>query len=130
MAMHRIGLLEDPEAMVGQGGPAFTAADGEDMRRLCGAHPFYLALFGSCLWEAKAHGKSRQGAMDSFLDNAARHLRELWRHLSESERGCVLAAARGHAQARRSLRRRGVLNDQGLPFGEVLTEWLDEEERL
>lgn len=130
LELQSIGLLEPDAAdeIVGWGAGQLGPGDAGLMRRWAGLHPFYLQLVGKHLVSARRDGEPTQAAIERFQDEAARHLRTLWSTLEDRERNelrdCV---AKGAAVQRRSLRRRGIVTDEGKPFGEVLAAWVREE---
>jgi hypothetical protein len=130
LEMHFVGLLEPraAEALIGRGAAHFRAGDADLVRSWAGRHPFFIQLLGRHLALARRDGEPAQAAIERFQDEAARHLRALWRMLEEREqkeiRDCVM---RGEAASRRSLRRRGIATDDGRLFGDVLAAWVREE---
>lgn len=128
LALVQLGLL------AGEAADALAAAGGELgpehrelLRRWAGRHPFHLQLFGHHLVAARRVGQSRRDALDRYLDEAGARFRELWARLSPREQEALREAAAGRPTPLRSLRRRGLVGDNGLPFGEVLGSWLREE---
>src|SRR5262249_50741206 len=101
--------------------------DVELLRRWAGRHPFYLQLLGRHLGDARRNGQSTEHALDLFRTEAASRLREIWRGLAPRDRESLTATLSGRASVRLSLRMRGLVTDEGLPFGEVLADWLREE---
>jgi predicted phosphodiesterase len=126
----RLGLLKSDAAdrLIALGGDAFAAAHGELLRRWAGQHPYYLQLMGFHLVEAREMGESWKEGFDRFRDEAGLRLRQQWDRLDERDREHLLGIARGESlPLNRRLQRRGILDEEGKPFGEVLTDWLREE---
>lgn len=125
LQMHRLGLLEADAAnqLIALGGEVLSDDDRELMRRLAGRHPYFLALLGRYLWEARRHGGDLEEAVELFRDEAAARFRELWKVLSEHDRAALQGLSAGHATPDNGLKRRG-LAETGKLFGEVLETWL------
>ncbi len=125
----RLGLLDKvaAEAVIG-------LADGLDatardlMRKWAGRHPLYLHLLGRALVDSRQLGESQAEALDTFRDEAEQRLRELWRRLSKREQEALRTVVRGGSVEQRSLKRRGLLDEEGRPFAEVLAAWLRDNE--
>jgi hypothetical protein len=130
LEMLPVGLLE-PEAagaIIGWGADQLEAGDAELMQVWAGRHPFYLKLLGWYLLRARRDGEAARAGLERFQDEAARYLRTLWGTMDERERGEVREQVmRGTAATRRSLRRRGIVTEEGRVFGEVLAAWVREE---
>jgi predicted phosphodiesterase len=124
-----LGLLETAAAdeLVERGRSTLLPVDLELLHHWAGRHPFFLQLLGWNLAEARYSGEPLDAAMDRFKTEAAARLRDLWRVLSEREREALQESLSGIPARRRSLRIRGLVADNGLPFGEVLVDWLREE---
>lgn len=121
----QLGLLDAAaaEILLAQG----TELDAEDkalVRRWAGRHPFHVQLLGHCLIQAKRFGETRQQALDHYQDTAFARLRELWARLEEKEQQALRQVAQGQPTEQRSLRRRGLVDEAGNFFGEVLRAWL------
>ncbi|HEX4953730.1 MAG TPA: metallophosphoesterase [Thermoanaerobaculia bacterium] len=97
------------------------------MRHWAGRHPFHLQLLGHCLVQARRFGETRQKGLDDYLDTAYSRLRELWQRLGDREKEALLGCLTGSPTGLRSLRRRGLVDEDGKPFGEILVQWLREE---
>lgn len=123
-----LGLLDSAaaEALLTLG-DELDGPDKDLVRHWAGRHPFHGQLLGHCLVQAKRFGETRQRALDDYQDTAFARLRELWARLEEKEREALRLAARGQPTQLRSLHRRGLVDDEGKPFGEVLLAWLREE---
>ena len=67
-------------------------------------------------------------ALDRFRAEAAARLRDLWRPLKRRDQEALRAMRAGIPATRPRLRMRGLVTEEGSPFGEVLADWLREEE--
>jgi len=126
----RLGLLDEDaaQAVIGLGDGVLDPEDAGLLHRWAGRHPLYLQLLGHYLVEARHLGESRTAALDRFRDEAERRLRDLWRRLDPRDQETLRAVVRGERDtANRRLVRRGLLDAEGRPFGEVLAAWLREE---
>jgi hypothetical protein len=94
------------------------------MHRWCGNHSFVLQLFGSFLVDARRAGASPDQALAELRSQAPMHFRQLWRTLSPAEQQALRDAARGVPSQIGSLKQRGLLTEDGKPFGEVFAAWL------
>lgn len=123
------GLLEDDasEALVRRGNGTLDGEDSALMRRWAGRHTYYLQLLGYRLVEARRLGQTRDEALDKARQDAYARLRHLWKNLLPREQQALRLAAKGTPADHSRLRTRGLLDNDGRPFGEVLTEWLNEE---
>lgn len=123
-----LGLVE-PEAAeeITALGSELAAEDKGLMRLWAGCHPFHLQLLGHCLIEARRLGATRDWGLENYLDNAFGRLRELWARLEEKEQSALRSLSQGQPTTLRSLRRRGLVDESGQAFGEVLVAWLQEE---
>jgi hypothetical protein len=124
-----VGLLKpaESELLIGWGAGLLGPEDVEFLRRWAGRHPFYLQLFGRHLGDARRNGQSTAHALDCFRTEAAARLREIWRVLAQRDRESLTATLTGRPAGRLSLRMRGLVTEEGWPFGEVLADWLREE---
>jgi hypothetical protein len=128
----QLGLLE-PEAADTLAHPRSQppAPEDVDLSRLwCGRHPFYVKLLAHHLQRAQRDQRPREHAVEVFRGDAGREIQRLWRdHLDPDERAALRGAVRGEAPPARTawgLQRRGILTEEGRPFGEVLTRWVQE----
>nr|VFK17151.1 MAG: AAA ATPase domain-containing protein [Candidatus Kentron sp. LPFa]VFK32313.1 MAG: AAA ATPase domain-containing protein [Candidatus Kentron sp. LPFa] len=114
----RLGLLEADAAR------QIAAWSGQPNLLLhwAGRHPFYLQLLGSHL--ASAH--SPDEALAGFRDEGCQQLRKVWRELSPREQDNLLALRTGKPVSLESLRRRGLLTEDGEFFGEILRVFLED----
>jgi predicted phosphodiesterase len=129
LRIERVGLLE-PEAaetLLRRGGNGLAGEDLALMRSWAGRHPYYLQVLGFRLVEARRLGHCREWALDHARQDGFARLRTLWASLSEKERQALRQAAAGQASRHSRLRLRGLLEENGLLFGQVLAEWLEEE---
>jgi transcriptional regulator with XRE-family HTH domain len=132
LATEPIGLLDPPAAdvLVNLRPDTFSTGEVELIRSWSGRHPFYLKLLAHHLLKARREDRPASSAVESFLGDAGRELGKLWRsHLDPEEQAALRAAARGDEAPPRLLRalcRRGVLTENGKPFGRVLFHWLEE----
>ncbi|CAK8715004.1 hypothetical protein KKHLCK_04070 [Candidatus Electrothrix laxa] len=92
-----------------------------------GCHPFYIQLLGQHLVQAEAEGLSHQEALEEFQEEAIKQLEKIWRVLSEQERKTLFAASREELMNSRRLCKRGLLNQENAPFGEILRLFLEEQ---
>lgn len=125
----RTGLprAEDAEAIIELGRGHLNVDDADEMTRWAGRHPHFLQLFGHHLVDARAQGEDEE-ALERFLDESASRLRDLWRHLSDKEEAFLRSLVQGEEpEAPQTLIRRGVLDEEGKAFGQVLDTWLREQ---
>lgn len=121
----RLGLLDQTAAEeITLSADELDTDDMALMRQWAGRHPLYLQLLGHLLVEARRLGEDQSIALERFRDEAERRLGELWRHLDEGDREALRAAAGGEPTDRKSLIQRGLVDESGRPFGEVLAAWL------
>gem|GEM_PF-5479117 len=128
LELNRLGLIEPAaaEQIVALGKHWFSAQDGKLLRLWAGRHPFHLQLLGHHLVNARIEGRSEQHALDAYLDEAAARLRELWGTLSPRDQQALRRLLAGEPVARRTLRARRLVTDNGQAFGRVLETWLQE----
>ena len=124
-----VGLLEPAaaEEMIRWEDGVLGLGDADLLRRWAGRHPFYLQLLGKHLMDARRVGGSVERAVDRFRLEASARLRELWGALDDKDRRSLAGILEGKPVQRVSLRARGLVTEEGQPFGEILTEWLREE---
>lgn len=125
LEMQRLGLLERDaaEQIIALGAEMLTDEDRELMRHQAGRHPYYLALLGRQLWDARRNHADIQEALDRFEDEACARLRELWNVLSERDRQGLLGLSHGQMPEGNGLKRRGLMDGDQF-FGKVLETWL------
>lgn len=119
------GSKEEAERLVKRGG--FDGHWNEAMLEWTGWHPFYLNLIGYHLWESRAAGVGLERGIDRFFDAAAPRLRESWRALDARKKNVIVETAGGAAVKSRWLCQRGILRQDGTPFGRILVEWMRDE---
>lgn len=124
LEMQRLALLdqEAAEALIAQGGEILRDEDRELMRTWAGCHPYYLALLGRHLWDARQQGNGTAEALEIFRDEARARLRELWRGLDDEHRQQLRSMLDGKEVDSELIRRGMVVAGQA--FGKVMTEWL------
>jgi calcineurin-like phosphoesterase family protein len=128
LEMVQLGLLDEAAAKELSGASPYLSAEAiEMMRKWAGRHPFHLQLLGRHLVKAHLSGEGSHAGLDRYLDEAYSRLREIWSRLNPREQTSLKEAAAGRATTLRSLRRRGLVREDGLPFGDVLTSWIGEE---
>ncbi len=123
----RLGLLDQAaaEAVILSGDDLDADAAGL-ISRWAGRHPLYLQLLGHALVEARRLGEDQNVALERFRNEADRRFEELWRRLDERDREALRATVGKKSTKRRGLIRRGLVDERGRPFGEVLAAWLRE----
>lgn len=126
MEMAWVGLLEagGSDATIRLGSEHLGPGDAELTQRWCGSHGFFLHLFGSFLVEARRSGASPDRALAELQQQASVHFRQLWRTLSGAQRQALRDAARGLPCHIAVLKQRGLVTDDGKPFGEIFAAWL------
>lgn len=130
LMLERVGLLEPDaaEEVIRWGDGSLGEGGAQAMRIWAGRHPYFLQLLGYRLVQARRAGETVAAAIERFQEDAQPRLRRLWEMLEAREqqalRECVSG---GIAVELRSMRRRGVVTEEGQPFGEVLTAWVREQ---
>jgi 3',5'-cyclic AMP phosphodiesterase CpdA len=121
-----VGLLEPggADATIRLGAEHLGQGDAELMRHWCGSHSFFLQLFGSFLVEARRVGAGQDQAVADLRLQAPLHFRQLWRTVAQPHQQALRDAARGLPSKIGALQQRGLLNEEGKPFGEVFAAWL------
>jgi hypothetical protein len=121
-----VGLLEPggADATIRLGAGQLGPGDPELMEQWCGSHSFFLQLFGSFLVEARRSGASPDRALADLKGQAPVHFRQLWRTVAEPHRSALRDAARGLPTKIGALKQRGLVTEEGKPFGEVFAAWL------
>ncbi|MGA2738364.1 MAG: metallophosphoesterase [Bryobacteraceae bacterium] len=124
-----IGLLEPggADATIRLGAGQFGPGDTDLMHRWCGEHSFFLQLFGSGLVDSRRAGTSPDDALADLKRQAPMHFRQLWKTLPGAQQQALRDAARGVPSQAGVLKQRGLLRDDGTPFGEIFAAWLREE---
>ena len=126
----RVALLDSHaiEEILSRGRGVLQPDDASVVREWAGRHPYFVQLLGRELTEARLHDHSIKRAMDRFYDTSALRLRELWHVLLDRDRQDLRKVASGIPSTRRILRLRGLVTDNGMLFGRILREWLEEEQ--
>jgi hypothetical protein len=121
-----VGLLEPAgdEATIRMGWGELGPGDADLMHRWCGRHAYFLQLFGWSLVEMRRSESSPDDALVDFQRQAAIHFRQMWRAMGPEWYGPLRDAARGVPPSMGVLRQRGLLTDEGKPFGEAFAAWL------
>ncbi len=74
--------------------------------------------------EARRAGTSPDGALVALKAQSPTHFRQLWKTLAPAGQQALRDAARGVPASAGALKQRGLLTDDGRPFGEVFAAWL------
>jgi len=121
-----IGLLEPggDEATIRLGVERLGPGDADLMNRWCGRHSYFLQLFGWLLVDARGLGASPDQALADLARQAPMHFRQLWKTLPGAQQQALRDAARGLPCNIGVLKQRGLLTDEGKPFGELFGAWL------
>jgi hypothetical protein len=129
LELHWVGLLETEAAdhLIESVGAGLPVQARGSIRVWAGRHPFFIQLMARKLLDAREFGQSDGAALEDFQAEAAARLRELWSTLSERDQKLLLETAGIPKPEAAPLRRRGLLDEEGRPFGRVLTEWLTDE---
>jgi class 3 adenylate cyclase len=124
-----VGLLEDEaaEQLASRCEQLLPAGSHALVREWAGRHPFFLQLFSRKLVDSQRREESAEDAKEQFLAEGGARLRELWGSLSDKDKQTMRAAVDSPQPQARTLRRRGLLTEEGRPFGRLLVEWLKEE---
>ena len=129
LQMIRVGLppIADVDGVIGLGDGWLRKSDPPRLRHWAGRHPHFVQLCAFHLLETRAHGE--EGEMEGrFYDDSAKIFRDLWSRLNKREQEHLRAYRSGQdTKPPKSLIRRGILESDGRPFGEILDEWLREE---
>jgi predicted MPP superfamily phosphohydrolase len=124
-----IGLLEPDAAdlLIAKCTPGALPRAHALVREWAGRHPFFIQLLARKIIDAQQFGQPLEDALNDFQTEAAARLRELWKTLEARDRNVLVEAAAVPKVSARTLKLRGLLDENGRPFGRVLTEWLCEE---
>ena len=127
----QLGVLEETAAteLIEQGTPILGPSEKALMVEWAGRHPFFVQLLGRYLVDATRSGDGTEMALDRFQTEADARLREVWRVLSEAERQRLRECCAGQRIDMRRLKARGLITEDGGPFGRVLMEWVREIEK-
>jgi hypothetical protein len=129
LELHWVGLLESEAAkhLIESAGAGLSVQARRLIHDWAGRHPFFIQLMAKKLLDAREFGQSEAQARDEFQAEAAARLRELWSTLTEREQKLLIEATSVAKPEVGVLRRRGLLDEEGRPFGRVLTQWLMDE---
>lgn len=129
LELHWVGLLESDAAdyLIGSTGAGFSVQVRRSIREWAGRHPFFIQLMVRKLLDARHFGQTEEQAREEFQAEASARLRELWNSLTEREQKLMREAPVIYKPEAMALRRRGLLDEEGRPFGRVLTQWLMDE---
>jgi predicted phosphodiesterase len=116
-----VGLLEPDgvEATIRLGAEHLGPGDPDLMRHWCGGHSFFLQLFGSLLVDARRSNASPDRALSDLQQQAPIYLRQLRKGMCDELWQALRDAAQGVPSHIGVLKQRGLLTDEGRPFGEV-----------
>lgn len=129
LELHWVGLLEPDAAgtLIESSGAALSVQVRRSIREWAGRHPFFIQLMVRKLLDAREFGQTEEQGREEFQAEASARLRELWSSLTDRERQLLREASVIQKPGASGLRRRGLLDEEGRPFGRVLTEWLMDE---
>ena len=129
LELHWVGLLEADAAehLIESVGVRLPVEARQSIREWAGRHPFFIQLMARKLLDGREYGQTDVAAREEFQAEAAARLRELWSTLTEKDQKMLLAAANIPKPEATALRRRGLVDENGRPFGRVLTQWLADE---
>jgi class 3 adenylate cyclase len=124
-----VGLLEHDaaEELANRSSPALSSEMLEMVREWAGRHPFFIQLLGRKVTDSLRYGESLEEAKEQFLAEGSSRLRELWATLQTKDQDLLRESARTPQPQAKGLRRRGLLTEEGRPFGRLLVEWLQNE---
>lgn len=124
-----VGLLDRDaaEELTNRSSPALSPEMLEMVHEWAGRHPFFIQLLGRKLTDSLRYGESLEDAQEQFLAEGSSRLRELWATLQAKDQNLLREAVRTPQPQASGLRRRGLLTEEGRPFGRLLVEWLQNE---
>jgi hypothetical protein len=124
-----VGLLEHDaaEELNLRCGSNLPPASREMVREWAGRHPFFIQLLGRKLADSLKYGESMEEAKEQFLAEGSSRLRELWATLPAKDQDALRESVRSPQPHSGALKRRGLLTEDGRPFGRLLVEWLENE---
>ena len=124
-----LGLLheEHVKTFVDRAQPWLTHDERKLMLEEAGGHPFYLNLLAKYLVEARYSGRPIKDALSQFQTAAKPHLGCLIESLSTKDKNRLMKLARGGSCSKVHFHLRGITNEHGLAFGNILTWFLQEE---
>src|SRR5947209_2732804 len=94
------------------------------MHLWCGRHCYFLQLLGWFLVDARRLGASPDDALADLKRQSPMHFRQLWKTVPAAQQQALRDAARGVPSQIGVLKQRGLLTEDGKPFGEVFAAWL------
>lgn len=126
-----LGLLEAhaAEALANRSENLLPPEAHAAVREWAGRHPFFIQLFCRKLVDSYRFGDTLEEASEQFQVEGASRLRELWSTLSQGDQRTLQAAIETPQPKARTLRQRGLLTEDGRPFGRLLVEWLQEQQQ-
>jgi hypothetical protein len=120
-----VGLLDAAAAdELASRGPSLSDEARAIIRTWAGRHPYFIQLIGRKLIDSIRFGDSLDDATQQFLAEGQSRLRELWQTLSDKDQQTLRASLQTPQPHASQLRWRGLLTDDGKPFGRLLVEWL------
>ena len=116
-----LGLLEPggSDATIRLGAGQLGPGDADSMHYWSGDHSFFLQLFGSALVDARRTGAGPDAALADLKRQSPMHFRQLVRVLPDELRRALGDAARGVPAQIGVLKQRGLVRENGTPFGEL-----------
>jgi hypothetical protein len=117
---HRLALLEPEAAEVLA---ARAGGHAALLREWAGRHPCFLQLAG---WHLQRTVDTAR-ALEAFREEAYIRLKEIWQKLTGPEQLALQAALENPPRSHFKLRRRGLLTEEGAPFGRVLSQWWNDD---
>jgi hypothetical protein len=126
LELHWVGLLEADAAdtLVKSAGGRLSADARRHIIEWAGRHPFFIQLMSRKLIDAAEFGQTLEQVHEEFQAESSARLRELWSTLTEKEQNMLREAVAFPNPGAIVMRRRGLLDETGRPFGRVLSEWL------
>jgi len=118
--------LEAADELTQRSAAALPSGAQALVREWAGRHPFFIQLFGRKLCDSLRYGEGIESAREQFVTEGCGRLRSLWGTLSEKDRKVLQVAAETPQPQARNLRQRGLLTEEGRPFGRLLVEWMAE----
>ena len=121
------GLLEatGAEQTIALGAKILGPGDPDLLRHWCGRHPFFLQLLGYKLGQGRRQGGDMEEAKAEFVTEASQHLKKIWEPVPEPQKRELRDSVSGAIPCRApELFLRGLVRDDGMPFGEILRRWI------
>ncbi len=97
------------------------------VKEWAGRHPFFIQLLGRKLTDSIKFGESFEEAREQFIAEGFSRLRELWVTLAPKDQNALRESVRSPQPGSMALKRRGLLTEEGKPFGRLLVEWIENE---